>query len=127
MPAATYDVLIEQGATFRLPFVYGFRTGATDPATGAPVVAPYDLTGCKARMHVRSSVNSETPLLEASSDTGGITLEPTAGKITVTLTDEQTATLTGRRAVYDLEVEYPSGDVKRVLQGKVTISAEVTR
>jgi hypothetical protein len=124
MPAAKYDLHVETGATFRLSFVYGRRTGATD-VDGNPVVEPYDLTGCTARMQIRQSIGRDV-LVQADTD-AGIVIDGPAGRIVVTLTDEQTATLVVRRGVYDLEVEYPSGDVVRVLEGKVTISANVTR
>ena len=44
----------------------------------------------------------------------------------IVITDTQTDLLELRRAVYDLELVWPSGDVLRLMQGKVIISLNVT-
>lgn len=48
------------------------------------------------------------------------------GKVEIVATDEQTSTLTSS-GVYDLELESGGGEVNRVLEGKMRLSAEVTR
>ncbi len=93
---------------------------------GTPPV-PVDLTGCVARMHVRERIDSPTTLLELTTENGGIELGGTAGTIRRRMTAAQTAALTWRSGVYDLEIEFPGGIVRRVLAGPVVVSPEVTR
>ncbi len=126
MAAATYDLFIEQGATFRFTMHYGRKTGALD-VDGNPVVEPYDITGCKARMQIRQRRDSQV-LIAATTTNGGILIPTgTDGKLQITITDEATDSLNVKKALYDLELSYPSGDVVRILQGKVTISPNITR
>ena len=116
MSATTFDITIEQGATFTLSLVWKDSAGA-----------PTDLTGWAARMQVRPSHGSDLVLLSLSSTSGGITLGGTAGTIEVVASATATAAITGRKAVYDIELAAPGGAVTRLLQGQVTISPEVTR
>lgn len=126
MPAASYDLYIEQGATYRFTLVYGYKDGTVD-ADGNPNVIPYDITGCRARMQIRRSRGTEV-LVSATTNNGGIVFtDPVGGRMEVTITDEATDDLALKRAKYDLEVTYPSGDVVRVLQGEVSISPNITR
>ena len=117
MAAFKVPLKIDQGATFRKSVTW--KTGT--PAT------PVDLTGCTARMHVRSDIKSPTVLLDLTTVNGGITLGGAAGTVELMLTDEQTAAITWTTAVYDLEIEFATGDVRRLLYGSVSVSPEVTR
>jgi hypothetical protein len=126
MPAASYDLYIEQGATFRFSMVYGHQDGTVD-VNGNPNVVPYDLTNAKLRMQIRQRRGGEV-LVAATTTNGGIIVEtPSSGRFTMILTDEVTDSLTIKRAMYDLECQWPSGEVSRVLQGKVTISPAITQ
>lgn len=127
MAAADYDLYIEQGATFRFTLIYGHKDGTVD-SDGNANVLPYDLTGCKIRMQIRQRRGSEV-LIAATTTNGGIVIDPdpTTGKMTITITDEATDSLTISKAKYDLEVGYPSGDVLRILQGSVKISPNITQ
>lgn len=126
MAAATYDLYVEQGATFRMNMTYGRRDGTLD-LNGDPVVIPYDLTGCTARLQIRQR-RGALVLISATTTNGGIVFDadPTSGKMVITFSDEATDALTMSRARYDLELEYPSGDVVRILQGKVSIDGNIT-
>lgn len=127
MPAGNYDLYIEQGATLRFSAVYGYKDGTLD-VDGNENVLPYDLAGCRLRMQIRQRQGG---LVYASATTsnGGIVINTptTDGKFTVTLTDELTDTFTFVRGKWDLEVGWPSGDVARILQGKVTVSPNITQ
>lgn len=126
MVAANYDIYVEQGATYRMSMVYGRKDGTVD-ADGVPIVTPYDITGCIARLQVRPRRQGQV-LISATTLNGGITIDdPLAGRITIVFHDEATDLLTVRKAKYDLELEYPSGDVIRILQGNVIISANITQ
>jgi hypothetical protein len=116
MPAANHDILIEQGATFRLELAWKIDGAAVD------------LTGYGARMQVRGDAASESAMLSlTSSGGGGIVLGGAGGTISVTASAAQTAALVGRSGVYDLELESPGAEVTRLVQGHVEISPQVTR
>ena len=106
-----------QGATFSK------RLRWTVKATGVPI----DLTGCAARMQVRPEVESSTVLLELTTANGGITLGGVAGTIELFVSDDASTLFTWSAGVWDLEIEFPSGDVTRLAQGTVSVSPEVTR
>jgi hypothetical protein len=112
MTAGVYDILCEQGATFRKTFTWLDENEQ-----------PVDLTGCSARMQVRPSHKGTTTWLDLT----GIAMDPALGQLLVVLTATVTAALPVSRGVYDLEVVHPTGDVTRLLQGTFTVSPEVTR
>ena len=116
MPAAAYDFEIEQGATFSLVFTWKDETGAVIP-----------LTGYTARMQVRSSVSSPDVLLDLTTENDRLVIDEPNGQVTIALTPVVTAAITWRKGVYDLELVSPTGDVKRLVAGNVTLSREVTR
>jgi hypothetical protein len=108
---------IYQGATFRDVVTWKVGTPAQ----------PVDLTGCMARMHIRAKVDSPSFLLALTTENGGLTLGGTAGTIAMHLTATQTAAITWASGVYDLEILFPNGDVRRLFYGSVVVSPEVTR
>lgn len=109
---------IQQGATFR-------RRVTVAAASGDPV----DLTGFTARMQVREDYPAETVMLEASTDDGRITVDGPAGVLWITVPPTATAALPRYGfGVYDLELVSPDGgDVRRILEGDVEVTPEVTR
>lgn len=109
MKPATYDITIYQGAKFDLNLVW----------------RDVDLTSYTARMQIRLRKESED-ILVSLTDGDGITLGSTAGTISIEISSEDTAALTFRSGVYDLEL-VSGGEVQRLLEGKVRVSAEVTR
>ena len=114
---AKLKLKIIQGATFRKALVWL----APDKKT------PIDLTGCTARMQVRSEIESPTVLLELTTENGGIVIDGPAGKLTLRISPTATAAITWESGVWDLEVVHPSGDVTRLVQGSISVSREVTR
>jgi hypothetical protein len=115
MAATTYDILIEQGATYSQVITYKDNGVAVN------------LTGYTARMQVRATLESASTLVELTTANSGIALGGTAGTITLTIAAADTAALTSGRGVYDLELVSGSGIVTRLLQGVATISRNVTR
>lgn len=115
-----YNLTIYQGATFRLPLAW---------ATGvAPATTPVDLTGCTARMQAREDHAAAVALLNLTTDVGGgIVLGGALGTVTVTMTAAQTAGITWESAVYDIEVVFPDSTVRRLVEGCICVSPEVTR
>lgn len=114
------NLIIYQGATFRQSFRWTTQTGSTTTAV--------DLTNCIVRMQVRKTIKETVKLVDASTTNGKITLiDADDGQFEIELTDEETALLDFNTGVYDLEIEFPSGDVVRLLYGNVALSKEVTR
>lgn len=107
---------IEQGATFTNRFTYKDSTGVA-----------INLTSYTARMQIRASVKAATTLAELTTANGGIVLGGAAGTIDLLLTATQTAAITAKRGVYDLELIDVSGVVLRLVEGAVEFSPEVTR
>lgn len=116
MAAATYDILVEQGATFRLDLVYKDSSGS-----------PIDVSGYTARMQMRRTYDAPTPLLNLTTENGAITLGGVAGTLVVQATPELTRELPAKGGVYDLELVAPSGVVVRLIRGTVSVSPEVTK
>lgn len=114
MLAGLLDIEIEQGATFELTFIYQDEAGN-----------PFDLTGMTARMQLRRTYNSPTPLIELTNANNRIIFDPFAGKITLRISATDTTPLNGT-GVYDLEL-IDGSTVNRILEGSFNICAEVTR
>lgn len=56
----------------------------------------------------------------------GITITAATGNIDLNITAAQSALLTKNNYVYDLKITDPDGVVTRLLQGKISVSSEVT-
>lgn len=117
MAAGRYDITIEQGATFK-------RTLYWQDSTGSPI----NLDGYAARMRVKDKIGGKT-LLDLTTSNGGISIAtPIAGRIDLFATAVQTESIKYKKGVYDLELvaEAATPEITRVIEGKVTISREVT-
>ena len=119
VPPSNLPITIYQGATFKHSFQWKY--GET-----AETAQPVDLTGATARAQIRKQYSSSTPYVSFTSADGEITLDA-QGNIEVSVGPEKTALAPAGGAVWDLEIEWLDGDVCRLLQGKVTVSPEVTR
>lgn len=105
---------IKQGETFAKQITWNDGAGS-----------PINLTGYTARMHLKRAVTDTIAVFELTTSNSRISLGGTAGTITLSITASDTATLSGDY-VYDLELVNGS-NVKRLLQGKIKIDAEVTK
>lgn len=86
--------------------------------------APVDLSGYSARMQIRDKVGG-TVLLELTSAAGDITIDNAAKTIGRVIEAADTAAITWRKGVYDLEMI--QGDyVIKIDSGTVEVSDEVT-
>jgi hypothetical protein len=112
-----HPIKIIQGATLR---------DVTTWKTGTPAVA-VDLTGCTARMQIRAKIADTAALKSLTTENGGIALGGAAGTVTIFLSATDTAAIAWKSGVYDLEIVFASGDVRRLLSGSVSVSPEVTR
>lgn len=119
MPAGTLNLTIEQGATFRKLLTW---------KTGTPPT-PVDLTGYAARMQMRNSPTAPTAVVSITNtpnSQGVITLGGLTGTIEIYINDTATMSITSG-GVYDLELIAPNTDVIRLVQGKYTISPNITK
>lgn len=91
---------------------------------------PVDLTGFVARMSVKDKVGgtvlASTEAAHSPLDVITITVDVTPKTITLTIEATDTAALTWKSGVYDLEMVSPTGVVTAILSGKVSVSREVT-
>lgn len=117
MAAFKLNLSIDQGATFIKSVTW---------KTGKPA-APVDLTGCTARMQVRPKIDSTEVLVSLTTANGGITLGGAAGTVAIRIEADVTEDFTWKGGVYDLEIVFLDGTVRRLLAGGVSVSPEVTR
>ena len=109
--ADTYNMAIDAGATYVLVIT----------------VSSTDLTDYSARMQFRRQIDSTSTDFEATTANGKLVLtDASNGEITLTITDTETAAFNSQY-VYDLEIESAGGVVTRIMEGRVTVSPEVTR
>jgi hypothetical protein len=124
MSAGKYDLYIEQGATFQRDCLYTDSTGA-----------PIDLTGMTMQAQIRRSYSDPTVTQAIT-----ITILPqtgsNVGKFTMLISAVDTASIAVNTATdfenaitnftWDLELN-TGGTVRRLMQGTVYVSPEVTR
>jgi len=116
MPAGIYNIVCEQGATFRRELVW--RDSSEQPV---------NLQGYTARMQVRPNIKSAIVLVDLTTENARLVLDAADGKVTMTLSATTTATFTPKQYVYDLELVAGNEEVTRLLQGTFTVVPEVTR
>jgi len=112
MSAGTYNLVIDQGSDFALDLV--IKQAGT----------ALNLTNYSGRAQLRTSVAASS-----ASATFSVTVtNATNGALKMQLPAATSAALTAGQYVYDLEI-YTANDsiVKRIVQGNVTITPEVTR
>jgi hypothetical protein len=129
MIAGVYNITCQQGSTFSRLLEIEQPDLATDP-TGQTYI-PYDLSGYAARMQVRRTIESPTPMVTLDTGNGGLEINPTEEEdkthhIRIYMTDEVTASISSS-GVYDIEIVNADGEVSRIMQGAFSLSLEVTR
>ena len=107
MVASTYNITIEQGATFAKDIVLTDADGVVE-----------DLTDYTARMQIRENKTDTSFLIELTTENGRITITPVEGRIDLVITAADTTDLSFDNAVYDLEI-VNNGVVRRLLEGDV--------
>lgn len=112
-----YDIVVDQGAILHRSIAL---------KSSAKNVVP--LTGYTGRMDIREKIASASTILELTTENSGISINAAGGSITILITPAQTTAMTPGNYVYDLELEETStGIVTRILQGNLTVRAEVTK
>jgi hypothetical protein len=111
MSAGTFNDIIDQGSTYQTLLVFEVNK------------EPIDLTGYTARMYARTVDESfEVDLSDK------VTFpDPEEGQILISIPADETVDYpAGQTLVYDLEIESAGGQVTRLIQGRLTVSQEVT-
>lgn len=129
MAAGIYDIVIEQGADWRLVITWKDADGNA-----------MNLTGYLARMQVRESFSSKVKVFDLTTENGRITLDAAEGIVTMhmdaavtagaVINPAKTAWIDGKQAqqlVFDLEMIAPGGTVTRLIQGAALFVPEVTK
>ena len=131
MIAGVYNITIEQGSTFGRLISIEQPDLVADP-TGQ-TFENFDLSGFTARMHIRRTIDTPTPMITLTTENGRIAINPNiAGaptrnnEISLMITAADTAGIT-TSGVYDLEIISAGGTVSKVIRGDVTLIPEVTR
>ena len=134
MIAGVYNLTIEKGSTFARLISIEQPDLAADP-TGQ-TFENFDLSGFTARMHIRRTIDSETPMITLTTENGRIAINPNiAGTptknneiaLSITAADTTAISTTSTSGVYDLEIISAGGTVSKVIRGDVTLIPEVTR
>jgi|SRR5580765_939117 len=134
MPAATYDITIEQGATFRFP-KFRFGTLLVD-SNGDPILdvdgnqqidVPHDFTGCSFRVQIRKKQKPDADVMVTltSEDTDGGITGDAQGNIIIVIPDELTDAVASG-GFWDLKCYNPDLTEDRLVEGSVSFSPAVT-
>lgn len=113
MTPGNIDFLCPKGSTFSRTLTYKIDD------------SPVDLTGYEARLQVREYHYSDEYVLSLT-DSSGLSLGGSAGTIDILLDAGTTQGLVPGNYVYDLELVV-GGTVNRLIEGKFTVTPEVTR
>ena len=123
MSAGTYDILVEQGATFLLTITIKDTSGN-----------PINLTGQTFRGKIKKSfadtiaqATFTCTLANQITDTGKVSISLTATDTAAIVLNTQGTARVLTTMAYDIESQDGSGIVKRWLQGLAKISPEITK
>jgi hypothetical protein len=119
--ASKVNIRVDQGSTYTHEFTW------IDEQTETEI----NISGYSARWQIRPSVESDTLLLDGDTDTKGMIeiADGVAGLVVITIPSAISEAWDSgiTEAVYDVEIESPSGESTRIAEGGITISPEVTR
>ena len=111
--SAKYNLVCDQATTFNFQFqILNNQT-------------PWNLGGYTGTMTVRPFVGASTTTVVASTANGRMVLDPSNGRINVTLSAAITGAISASRYSYDLVLDSGS-TVTRILEGKFIVTGAVT-
>lgn len=123
MNAGTYNLCINQGATFAKTFIWTTKRCCGCGTVGVSS-GPVDLTGYTAQMQIRAFPLATDVLYDASPD---LVLGGVDGVIQLSIPAADTENFTWWKGVYDLLLTDSSGIATRLLSGSVDVSPAVTQ
>jgi hypothetical protein len=106
---------VDQNATFSFIVEYKDNNGS-----------PVDLTGSTAKMQVRDTKGGSKLAFSLTSPAGGITIDPSLGKLTIKMTPTQTNKLFYPKSSYDIMLTDSNANKIKLLEGFMTLSRSVT-
>lgn len=106
---------VDQNTTFRFIVEYKDNNGTA-----------INLTGASAKLQVRDTKGGSKLAFTLTSPAGGIVIDPTLGKLTITMTPTQTNKLFYPKSSYDLMVIDSNGVKTKLVEGFLTLSRSVT-
>lgn len=112
--AVKYDLVIEQGTDLNMPVNLVDEDGVA-----------ISMSAYTAKLQVREYIGSDTVLYEMSTENAKI--DVATGVLILQFAEADFVGADWSYGVYDLEIEGPSGDRERIMQGLFTIDPEVTQ
>jgi hypothetical protein len=106
---------VDQNATFS--FIVEYKDPEGDPI---------DLTGASAKMQVRDTKGGTKLAFTLTSPSGGITINPLSGQLTIKMTPTQTNKLFFPKSSYDIMLTDSNSNKVKILEGFMTLSRSVT-
>jgi hypothetical protein len=85
-----------------------------------------NLTGASAKLQVRDTKGGTKLAVSLTSPSGGITIDPLVGKLTIKMTPTQTSKLFYPKSEYDLMLTDSNFNKTKLLEGFITLSRSVT-
>lgn len=119
MPAEIRNIVIDQGATFRMEFEW--REDDPDNPGQPGDLIPLD----GATLHMQIRKKQGDPVLVSASTGDGLSVVD--GAVHVLLPPTKTSLLTYRSCKYDIEAHFAPDDVQRMVQGGATIDPNITQ
>lgn len=86
---------------------------------------PVDMTGYTARMSIKDKIGGDE-LLRLDTSNSRIIIDNVNKTIKLTISATDTAAISWRKGVYDLELVSPSGFVETLMSGRVDVIKEIT-
>lgn len=114
--SAKYNFCIEQGTDLTVPFVLKNSDGTF-----------VDLTGCAVRMQLRKNYYSEEAVDTLTTDNGRISVTPLEGRFDLKFPNKITESFPVQTLLYDIELVSSGGEVRRIVEGRASVTPEVTR
>jgi len=117
--AAEHTLTIDQGSAFTQKFV----------KVESDCVTPVVLDGYTGQMMIRRSATARgAPIYDSDDYPNSIIIDGPEGRVTVVISDDVTQTFPAPFVgYYDIELNDGSGVISRLVQGRVTITPNVTR
>ena len=106
---------VDQNTTFTFVIEYKDSDGV-----------PINLTGASAKMQVRDTKGGSKLAFTLTSPSGGITIDPLLGTITVRMTPTQTNKLFYPKSSYDIMLTDSNAVKTKLVEGFLTLSRSVT-
>lgn len=117
MKPVKLDLEIYKGSTYRKSLQWIIKSTSL----------PMDITACTIKMQIRPYLGSSDVLSELTTANGKIIIANGAeGKWQIYLTPSDTLSLDFTKAVYDIDITFPSTEIHTPVQGDVTLIKQVT-